>query len=62
MLLTCSMYDLQPCDKAAMLGVNTIGFFSQTINMKIEFSSQRRGMLLFLAAKMAAVMSRANKH
>ena len=28
--------------------------------MKIDFSSQRREMLLFLTANMAAVMSRAN--
>ena len=28
--------------------------------MKIEFSSQRREMLLFLSANMAAVTSRAN--
>ena len=29
--------------------------------MKIEFSSQRREMLLFLTTNMAAVTSRANK-
>jgi len=40
---------LQARDKVAMLGVNTI--FSQRIYMKIEFSSQRRQMLLFLTTK-----------
>ena len=40
---------LQPRDKVAMFGVNTI--FSQRIYMKIEFSSQRREVLLFLTTK-----------
>ena len=35
--------------------------FSQRIYMKIEFSSQRREMLLFLTTNMAAVTSRANQ-
>ena len=52
---------LQPRDKAAMLGVNTIGFFSGRIYMKIVFSSQGREMLLFLTTNMAAVTSRANQ-
>ena len=52
---------LQPRDKAAMLGVNTIAFFSQRIYVKIEFSSQRREILLFLTTNMAAVTSR-KKH
>ena len=52
---------LQPRDKAAMLGVNTIEFFSGRIYMKIVFSSQGREMLLFLTTNMAAVTSRANQ-
>ena len=52
---------LQPRDKAAMLGVNTIEFFSGRIYMKIVFSSQGREMLLFLTTHMAAVTSRANQ-
>ena len=44
-----------------MLGVKTIKFFSQRIYMKIEFSSQRREMLLFLTTNIAAVTSRANQ-
>ena len=51
---------LQLRDKAAMLGVNTIEFFSGRIYMKIVFSSQGREMLLFLTTNMAAVTSRAN--
>ena len=39
---------LQPCDKAAMLWVNTIAFFLEQFTKKIEFSSQKREMLLFL--------------
>ena len=35
--------------------------FSRRIYMKIEFSSQRREMLLFLTTNMAAVTSRANQ-
>ena len=37
------------------------GMFSRRIEMKIEFSSQRRGMLLFLSTKIAAMTSRANQ-
>ena len=43
------IFCLQTHDKVAKLGVNTI--FSQRIYMKIEFSSQRREMLLFLTTK-----------
>ena len=40
---------LQPRDKAAMFYVNTIvRIFSRRIYMKIEFSSQKREMLLSL--------------
>ena len=47
---------LQPRDKAAMLGVNTIELFSRRIYMKKkEVTSQRTDMLLFLTTKMAAV-------
>ena len=52
---------LQPRDKAAMLGVGTIELFSRRIYMKIEVTSQRREMLLFLTTKMAAVTSSANQ-
>ena len=40
--------------------VNTKEFFSRRIYMKMEFSSPRRKMLLFLTTNMAAVTSRAN--
>ena len=36
-------------------------YYSWFATMKIEFSSQRREMLLFLAANMAAVTSRADQ-
>ena len=52
---------LQLRDKAAMLGVGTIELFSRRIYMKIEVTSQRREMLLFLTTKMAAVTSPANQ-
>ena len=52
---------LQPRDKVAMLGVGTIELFSRRIYMKIEVTSQRREMLLFLMTKMAAVTSPANQ-
>ena len=52
---------LQPRDKAAMLGVGTIELFSRRIYMKIEVTSQRREMLLFLTTKMAAVTSSTNQ-
>ena len=45
---------LQPCDKAAMLGVNTIEFFFRRIYITTEFSSQRSKMLLFLTTNMHA--------
>ena len=51
----------QPRDKATMLGVSTIELFSRIIYMKIEVTSQRREMLLFLTTKMAAVTSPANQ-
>ena len=47
---------LQPRDKAAILGVIT-----RRIYMKIEFSSQRREILLFLTTNMTTVTSRANQ-
>ena len=53
---------LQPRDKAAMLGVNTIELFSRRILMKIEVTSQRTEMLLFLTTKMATVTSPANQN
>ena len=43
---------LQPRDKAAMSDDNTIEFFLR-IYLKIELSSQRREMLLFLPSNMA---------
>ena len=52
---------LQPRDKVAMLGVGTIELFSRRIYMKIEVTSQRREMLLFLTTKMAAVTLPANQ-
>ena len=52
---------LQPRDKAAMLGVRKKELFSRRIYMKIEVTSQRREMLLFLTTKMAAVTSPANQ-
>ena len=52
---------LQPRDKATMLGVSTIELFFRRIYMKIEVTSQRREMLLFLMTKMAAVTSPANQ-
>ena len=52
---------LQSLDKVAMLGVNKTEFFVEEIYMKIQFSSQRREMLLFLSTNMAAVTSRANQ-
>ena len=36
---------LQPRDKATMLRVDAIKIFSRRIDMKMEFSSQRREML-----------------
>ena len=35
--------------------------FSQRIDMKIEFSSQRREMLLFLTTNLAVMTSHANQ-
>ena len=52
---------LQPRDKATMLGVSKKELFSRRIYMKIEVTSQRREMLLFLTTKMAAVTSPANQ-
>ena len=52
---------LQSRDKAAILGVKTIKFNSLRIFMKIELTSQRREMLLFLTTNMAVMTSRANQ-
>ena len=52
-----SILGLQPRDKAAMLGVNTIEILLE----KFTFSSHRRDTLLFLTANMAAVTSRTNE-
>ena len=52
---------LQPCYKTAMFGGQYNSIFSRRIYMKIEFSSQRREMHLFLTINMAAVTSRANQ-
>ena len=49
------IFGLQPCYKAAMLGVSTIEFFVE------EFSSHGREIHLFLTISMAAVTSRANQ-
>ena len=43
------------------VGGQRTGMFSRRIEMKIEFSSQRRGMLLFLSTNIAAMTSRANQ-
>ena len=48
---------LQPREKADMLGVNTIKFFLEEFTWKMEFSSQRREMLLFLTTNEAAFAS-----
>ena len=45
-----------------MLGVSKKELFSRRIYMKIEVTSQRREMLLFLTTKMAAVTSPANQN
>ena len=63
-LISCYHVDilsLQPCDMATMLGVNKKELFSRSIYMKIEVTSRRREMLLFLTTKMAAVTSPANQ-
>ena len=49
MSVTHLILGLQPRDKAAMLGIRTIKCFLEAVNMKIEFSSQKREMLFFLA-------------
>ena len=53
--LICNHVTRRPC------WWSTIEFFSWRIYMKIEFSFQRREMLLFLTTNMAAVTSRANQ-
>ena len=58
-LLENKILGLQPRDKATMLVVNTINIFCK-VHLKMEFRSQGREMLLFLA-NMAAVTSRANQ-
>ena len=50
---------LQPRD--GHVGGQNKRIFPRRIYMKIEFSSQRREMLLFLTTNMAAVTSRANQ-
>ena len=52
---------LQPRDKATMLGVNTIELFSREIYLKMEVTSQRRGMVFFLITNMPAEMPPANQ-
>ena len=52
---------LQPRDKAAMLGVSKKELFSRRIYRKVEVTSQKGEMLLFLTTKMAAVTSPANQ-
>ena len=54
--LVCNHLTRRPC------WWSTIEFFSRTIYMKIEVSSQRREMLFFLTTNIAAVKSRANQH
>ena len=44
----------QPCDKASHVVGQNNRIVPRKINMKTEFSSQRREMLLFLATIMAA--------
>ena len=51
----------QPRDKATMWGVSAMELFSRIIDIKIEVTSRRREMLLFLTTKMAAVTSHANQ-
>ena len=53
---------LQPRDEAAMLGVKTIKFDSLRIFVKMELTSQRREMLLFLTTNMAVVTPRATRN
>ena len=50
---------LQPRDKAAMLGVNTLEFFLEEYSHEdgVQF---RREMFLFLITNMATMMSHAN--
>ena len=52
---------LHPRDKATMLGVSKKEWFSRRIYRKVEVTSQRGEMLLFLTTKMAAVTSPANQ-
>ena len=52
---------LQPRDKATMLGASKKELFSRRIYRKVEVTSQRGEMLLFLTTKMAAVTSPANQ-
>ena len=52
---------LQPRDKATMWGVSKKELSSRRIYMKVEVTSQRREMLLFLTTKIAAVTSPANQ-
>ena len=60
-LLKLPILGLQPRDKAAMLGGQYNRNFARKIYMEMEFSSQRRDILLFLTTNMAAVTSLANQ-
>ena len=53
---------LQPRDKAAMLGVNTLEFFLEEYSHEggVQVTYQRREIFLFLITNMAAMMSNAN--
>ena len=58
--LYSSLLGLQPCDKVAVLMINSEqGNFSQRFYMKMEFSSQGREMFLFFITNMVAVTSHA---
>ena len=52
---------LQARDKAAMLVFNTTEFFLKEFTLKMEFTSQRREIFLFLTTNMTVAMSRANQ-
>ena len=63
-LISCyhvGILSLQPRDKATMLGFSTIELSSRRFYIKIEVTSQRREMLLFLTTNMAAVRSPTTK-
>ena len=60
-LLCYFILGLQQRNKAAHVRSQNNQIFSRIIYVKIEFSSQRRKMVLFLTANMAAVKSRSNQ-